>query len=74
MEDDAGPAGAEDDLHLTGGGFDGSIWWMAVRAAFAGEVLGDCDLEEVRMVMPAHAGGSAGGRAEPSRVRARPWR
>ena len=71
VEEDAGPAGAEDDLHLAGGGFDGSELEDGGAGGLAGEVLGTPVWfsgaagagEEVHGDAAAAAAGAAGGAA-----------
>ena len=74
VEQDAGPAGAEDDFHLAGGGGDGAELQDGGAGGLAGEVLGGLGaFEEVEGDAAAAAGGAAGG-ALRRRCRWRPWR
>ena len=74
VQQDAGPAGAEDDGHLAGGGGDGVELQDGGAGGFAGEVLGRVGaFKEVERDAAAAAGGAAGGEPAPSLAR-RPWR
>ena len=69
VEQDAGPAGAEDDLHLACGSVDGAELEDGGAGGFAGEVLGAFGaFEEVEGDAAAAAAGAAGG------ADLRPWR
>ena len=62
VQQNAGPAGAEDDFHLAGGGSDRSELEDRLAGGLAGEVLGGLfRLEEVDLDAAAAAGGSARG-------------
>ena len=64
VEQDAGPAGAEDDFHLACRGGDGAELEDGGAGGFAGEVLGRfVRFEEVHGDAAAAAGGSARGAA-----------
>src|SRR5580698_5582856 len=64
MQEDAGPAGAEDDGHLTGGCVDGVELEDGGACGLVGEVLGGfCASEEVHGDATASAGGAAGSAA-----------
>jgi hypothetical protein len=70
VQQDAGPAGAEDDFHLAGGSGDGAELEDGGAGGFAGEVLGRLvALEEVERHAAAAAAGAAGGVGA-----VRPWR
>ena len=62
MEQDAGPAGAEDDFHFAGGSGDGAELEDGSAGGFAGQVLGALGAGElVEAGAAAAAGGAFGG-------------
>ena len=74
VQQDAGPAGAEDDWHLAGGGGDGVELEDGGAGGFAGVVLGGVGaFKEVEGDAAAAAAGAARG-ARRRRCRWRPWR
>ncbi len=62
VEEDSGPAGAEDDFHVSGGGGDGVELEDGLTRGFVGVVLGGfVALEEVEFDAASSAGGAFGG-------------